>query len=162
MNKLRKLVVLLLIPALALALAGCGFAGKMALAARKMQKLQSYRMDMDVDMDLQLSLLGKSMDMGMEISGISDVNTRPERTRTDMRVEMFGQGLTVLSYAETTDGVRTTYSSVNGGKTWTKKTAESGEGAAAAGRTDFAALLKLASAFEKTGTETVRGEESPV
>ncbi len=159
MKKLRKLTVLLLVCALMLALAGCGFTARMALAAKKMEKLQSYRTDMDVDMALKLSVLGQSMDMDMTIAGTTDVNTRPARSRSEMRIGMFGKDLTLLGYTDKTDAGRTTYSSSDGGRTWTKATAEDDD---PAGRSDISALLKIASSFEKTGAETVRGEQATV
>lgn len=151
-----------LILALVLALAGCGFAAKMTRAAKKMEKLQSYRMDLDMDMEIKLSMLGRSVDMDMKISGSSDVNTKPSRTKTDMRIKMLGQEIPMLSYTDKTDTGLVTCSSPDGGKTWTRQTVESPELAEAAGKNGFANLLKLASTFEKTGTETLRGSMATV
>ncbi len=162
MKLFKRCTAVLLILALALALAGCGFAAKMTRAAKKMEKLQSYRMDLDMDMALKLSMLGQSMDMDMKISGSSDVNTDPSRTKAELRIKMLGQDIPMLSYTDKTDTGLVTYSSPDGGKTWTRQTVESPELAEAAGKNGFTRLLKLASAFEKTGTETVRGSEATV
>ena len=162
MKKLRRITAVLLIFTLALALAGCGFAAKMTRAARKMEKLQSYRMDIGVDMELKLSVLGQSLNMDMKMSGSSDINTSPARSKTEMRVEMLGVEQTVLLYGERTDDRVTTYSSSDGGETWTKKAGEKGAQTAAAGKSDFSALLRMADSFEKTGTETVRGAEATI
>lgn len=162
MKTFKRCTAVLLILALTLALTGCGFAAKMTRAAKKMEKLQSYRMDLDMDMALKLSMLGQSMDMDMKIAGSSDVNTNPSRTKTDMRIKMLGEEIPLLSYTDKTDAGLVTYSSPDGGKTWTRQTMESRELAEAAGKNSFAGLLKLASAFEKTGTETVRGSMATV
>lgn len=162
MKLFKRCTAVLLILALALALAGCGFAAKMTRAAKKMEKLQSYRMDLDMDMALKLFMLGQSMDMDMKISGSSDVNTDPSRTKAELRIKMLGQDIPMLSYTDKTDTGLVTYSSPDGGKTWTRQTVESPELAEAAGKNGFTRLLKLASAFEKTGTETVRGSEATV
>ena len=147
MKTFKRCMAVLLVLALALALAGCGFAAKMARAAKKMEKLQSYRMDLDMD---------------MKITGSSDVSLDPARTRTDMRIGMLGQEIPMLSYTDKTDAGLVTYSSPDGGKTWVRQTVESPELAEAAGKNGFANLLKLAAGFEKTGTETVRGSEATV
>ena len=162
MKTFKRCTAVLLILALTLALAGCGFAAKMTRAAKKMERLQSYRMGLDMDMALKLSMLGQSMDMDMKISGSSDVNTDPSRTRAELRIKMLGQDIPMLSYTDKTGTGLVTYSSPDGGKTWTRQTVESPELAEAAGKNGFTRLLKLASAFEKTGTETVRGSMATV
>lgn len=107
-------------------------------------------------------MLGQSMDMDMKISGSSDVNTDPSRTRAELRIKMLGQDIPMLSYTDKTGTGLVTYSSPDGGKTWTRQTVESPELAEAAGKNGFTRLLKLASGFEKTGTETVRGSMATV
>ena len=57
MKNVKKMLAILLVLAMALSLAACGFETKMAIAAKKMEKLESYRMDMDMDMALSMSLL---------------------------------------------------------------------------------------------------------
>ena len=52
MKKYRKIACLFLALVMMLSLTACGsFEMKMATAAKKMEKLQSYRMDVDVDME---------------------------------------------------------------------------------------------------------------
>ena len=162
MKTFKRCTAVLLVLALALALTGCGFAAKMARAAKKMEKLQSYRMDLDMDMALKLSMLRQSMDMDMKITGGSDVCLDPSRTRTELRISMLGQEIPMVSYTDKTDAGLVTYSSPDGGKTWTRQTVESPELAEAAGKNGFSNLLRLAAGFEKTGTETVRGSEATV
>ena len=162
MENRKRLAALLLCLALLLALSGCGSVSDMARAAKKMEKLQSYRMDMNMDMALKLSVLGQAMDMDMDMSGSSDVNVDPARTRTSMRIKMLGEEMTVLSYTEKTDAGVVSYSSADGGASWSKKTVNSGELAKTDSRKSFSALLKIAEGFEKAGTETVRGSEATV
>lgn len=159
MKNAKRLTALLLILALTLALAGCGFMSAMARAARKMEKLHSYRMDMDMEMDLRMTILNQSMDMDMLVSSVSDVEVEPARSSSGIRLSMLGEELNVLSFTEKTETGVVSYSSVNGGESWTKKTLES---AASSDKPGFSSLLKLAEGFEKTGTETVRGSEATV
>ena len=60
--KRTKLLALLLCALMVLSLAACGsFEMKMARAAQKMEKLQSYRTDIKVDLGMSMSLLGQSL-----------------------------------------------------------------------------------------------------
>ena len=160
MKKLKRITAVLLIVTLALTLAGCGFAAKMSRAAKKMEKLQSYRMDIDLDMELKLSVLGQSLNMDMNVDGRADINTSPAVRKMDTHIRMLGLEQSVLVYTEKTDAGVTTFRSSDGGETWTRKTRGSEE--AAPGKSDFTGLLKIASGFEKTGTETVRGSEATI
>ena len=162
MKKSKKLAALLLIAALMLALAGCGFISQLSMAVWKMGKLKSYRMDMDMDMEIKISVLGQSMDMDMELGSESDISLKPDRTKSTMSVGMFGEKFSVLSYTDKTDTETVTYSSQDGGKTWSRQTEENKAQDKKANKQSFTALLKLAAGFEKTGTETVRGSEATV
>ena len=163
MKKFKAIVCLFLVLVMAVGLAGCGsFEMKMLAAAKKMEKLQSYRMDMDMDIGLRLSLLGESTDLEMSIDGTVDVNTDPKRTKTELGTELLGSRLGILSYSEK-EGERTvSYVSQDGGKTWVKRSAEGGKLGELADKDKIAALLKLAKSFEESGTETVRGSEATV
>ncbi len=163
MKKGKKLLAVLLVLVMITGLAACsGFEMKMTRAAKKMEKLQSYRMDMDVDLGLSISILGQSMDLDMGVQGKADVLNDPLKMKMETTVSILGEGIQMLSYTEKTDGALTTYVSADGGKVWAKQSVEAGEEPSSIGVTDFAVLFKLASRFEKTGTETVRGLEATV
>ncbi|MCR5577439.1 MAG: hypothetical protein K6F56_10560 [Oscillospiraceae bacterium] len=162
MKKSKRLIAVLLIVVMTLALAGCGFVSQMTMAVWKMGRLRSYRMDMDMDMEIIISVLGQSMNMDMELGSKSDISLKPERTKSTMSVGMFGEEFSVLSYTDKTDKQTVTYSSQDGGKTWSKQTEENKAQDKKTNKQSFTALLKLASGFEKTGTETVRGSEATV
>ena len=156
----RAYIAVLLAAALVLGLAGCGsFEARMARAARKMEKLQSYRMDMDMNMGIRMSMLGQSTDLDLEMKGSADVNSSPMRVKTNLTMEMLGESVNTLSYTEKTEEGFVSYGSADGGVTWGKKTIKAGEKAAAAQTTDFALLYRLTSGFENAGTETVRDWE---
>ena len=163
MKKIRKTLAVLLVLAMTLGLAACGsFETKMARAAKKMEKLQSYRMDMNLDMAFVLSLLGQSMDLDMGMEGTADVLLNPMRMKTDLSVSTMGENLQILSYSEKTDDAFVTYISPDGGSTWGRQSVDTDELPAFTGKENFALLFKLAGRFEQTGTETIRGSEATV
>ena len=162
MKNVKKMLAILLVLAMALSLAACGFETKMAVAAKKMEKLESYRMDMDMDMALNMSLLGQSMDLDMGMQGKADVNTKPMKMKMDMDLTTMGETIRMLSYAEKTDAGYVTYISPDDGDTWVKQTLDGDGIPEADAATNFALLFKLAGKFEKTGTETIRGAEAAV
>ena len=162
MKNVKKMLAILLVLTMALSLAACGFEAKMTIAAKKMEKLQSYRMDLDLDMGLSMSLLGQSMDLDMGMQGKADVNTKPMKMKMDMDISSMGETIRMLSYAEKTDAGYVTYVTPDGGDTWVKQTLDGGQLPEAGAATHFALLFKLAGKFEKTGTETVRGSEATV
>lgn len=161
MNRTKKLTAALLLFSLLLTLAGCGFASRMATAAKKMEKLRSYRMDLALDMEMSLSMMGESMEMDMSMTGVTDVNTEPYRTKTDMRIGMLGESVQVLGYTEKTDAAVVSYSSVNGGESWIKTAIPTGA-EKAPDKQSFSALLALASSFAESGKESVRGSDATV
>ncbi len=135
---------------------------RMAPAAKKRQKLQSYRIDVSMDMEMKLSVFGQDMDIDMKVNNTTDANTSPDKTKSEMTMEMLGEKVTVLGYTEKTDTGLVTYSSTDGGKTWSRTSVEGDEQAKASDLSNFSELLKLASSFEETGSETVRGSEATV
>ncbi len=163
MKNIRKMLAVLLVLAMALSLAACGsFETKMARAAKKMEKLQSYRMDMKLDMGFIMSLLGQSMNLDMDVQGKADVLTDPVRMKMDMNLSVMGEEAQMLSYLEK-DGDRfVTYVSPDGGDTWAQKSVDAGEMQEFSALDNFGILFKLASTFEKGETVTVRGSEATV
>ena len=163
MKKIRKIACLFLALAMMLSLAACdSFEVKMTRAAKKMEKLQSYRMDMDIDMQMSMSLLGQSMPLDLGIKGTTDVDSKSDRTKTEFDMNMLGETVHLLSYTEK-DGERLVgYVSQDGGETWIKQSAERAEAAQISAKDKLGMLLKLAKSFEKSGTETVRGSEATV
>ncbi len=163
MKQFRKIACLVLAFAMMLSLAACGgFPARMARAARKMEKLQSYRMDLEMDMEMSLSVLGQSMDMSLHLDGVSDVNTEPMKMKMDMSMEMMGENARILSYGEKDADSFVSYVSPDGGATWGKQTLDGSGIPGYVDKKDFGMLLKLAQRFEKSGTETVRGSEALV
>ena len=144
--KRKRIAAALLALAVMLTLAGCGgFAGRMAGAVRKMEKVQSYRVDLSLDTALNITVLGRE--------------TEPARSRLELTTSLLGERGRLLAYTEKTGEDYTLYLSPDGSGIWTKQTLDA-EGADR--KTGLAGLLKLASRFEKTGVESVRGSEATV
>ena len=163
MKKIKKTLAILLVLAMALSLAACGsFETKMARAARKMEKLQSYRMDMNLDMGFTMSLLGQSMDLDMGMQGQADVLTDPMKMKMDMSLSVLDEEVQMLNYTEKDGEHFVTYVSPDGGDTWAKKSVDAGEVPEFSVLDNFGLLFKLAGTFEKGDTVTVRGSEATV
>lgn len=160
--KRDRILAVLLVLALALSLAGCGgFGMRMALAARRMEKLRSYSMDISLDTELSFTVLGQELPIELKIASSGDVNTDPMKSRMLTTFELFGQEASVLSYTVKEDAGYTACVSPDGGRSWTRQRVEK-ELPGASGAGSLTGLLRLASAFEPTGTETVRGSEAEV
>lgn len=161
MKKIKKTLAILLVLAMALSLAACGsFETKMARAARKMEKLQSYRMDMNLDMGFTMSLLGQSMALDMGMQGQADVLTDPMKMKMDMTLSVLDEEVQMLNYTEKDGEHFVTYVSPDGGDTWAKKSVDAGEMSEFSVLDNFGLLFKLAGTFEKGDTVTVRGSEA--
>lgn len=161
-KKIILALLLVLVLAAALILWFCGSdAGKMAAAAWKMNKLQSYSVDMDVDAEVNISFFGKKLPLELQIGTAGDVNTNPLKSRMDLSFELFGVEISVLRYTVQEDADVTICVSPDGGGVWTRETAEAPL-REKLGLKSVAGLWKLASDFEKIGTETVRESEAVV
>ena len=165
MKSVRKLIALFLVLVLALSLSACGgFAGKMAKAASRMQKLQSLRMDLNIDVGLSMSLFGEALDLDMLLSGPAEVIHSPLKAKASFTMNMMEETLDTLCYLEKSGDKILTYLSPDNGKTWTK-TETGASGLPETGGIDsksLAGLAKLSSSFQEAGTETVRGSEAVV
>ena len=125
MKRMRKIAAVLLALALMLSLAACGsFETRMAKAARKMEKLQSWRMDMDMDMEMSMGLLGESVDLDIAVAGTADINSDPLKMKMDMNMQVMGEALNILSYYEQDGDDYMAYVSPDGGNSWAKQSVD--------------------------------------
>ena len=86
--KRKRIAAALLALAVMLTLAGCGsFAGRMAGAVRKMEKVQSCRVDLSLDTALNITVLGREMPAELAVNASGDVNTKPGRSRLELTRE---------------------------------------------------------------------------
>lgn len=162
MKTAKRLLALVLVLAMALSLSACGgFAGSMVRAVRKLEKLDSLRMDTDVQINMSLSMLGMSTPVDMSASGTSDINTDPLKVKSDLNLDLGLLGITreILSYCERQGDGYILYLSPDG-ESWSRQTLEPSESSAGKGKISLSAVLALANRFEKTGTVTVRGSEA--
>lgn len=158
--KKKRIAAALLALALMLTLAGCGgFAGRMVGAVRKMEKVESYLVDLSLDTALNITVLGREMPAELAVNASGDVNTEPARSRLELTTSLLGERGRLLAYTEKTGEDYTLYLSPDGSGIWTKQTLDMEEPDT---KTGLAGILKLASRFEKTGVESVRGSEATV
>lgn len=159
MKAVRKAVALLLSGLMLLSLSACGaFEAKIARAASRMTKLESFHMDVDISLDAALSLMGRSMDMDLGLSGGIDLKTDPVQMRADMSLEIMKLNKELLSYVEKCSGGYSVAISQDLGRTWDEEIlVENGSPA----KFKAADVLKLVAAslakFESVGQEQVSG-----
>lgn len=170
MTRLRKYLAAALILALALALAGCGmFEARMAGAAMNMQKLQSARADVSADLDMRISMFGSaalSSQMNVDVNGTAEFIREPLKGKLDLNIALEDNDTAAMqAFLESVNGDLLLYFSPDGGASWRKFNPQSGS--LAAPDLNFSPetlewLAKVASTFEETGTETVKGSEAVV
>ena len=122
MRRIRKAAALLLAVLMLLSLSACGsFGTRAARAAAKMSALESLHMDLDVQLGLKLSLLGRDMDMGMSMTGGTDMQRSPMRMLSDMTVEVIGVKQKMLNFMERREDGYMVSVSTDGGATWSER-----------------------------------------
>lgn len=165
MSRLKKALALLLVLLMVPCLSACGgFAGRMARAALKMQKLQSLRMDIDVDLGMRLSMFGEDLDLDLEVTGPIDLITSPLKAKAALQAAALGETSDILCYMEQVGSRLVVHTSVDNGETWERTDIDTPAPSAGGGLNakSIAGLAKLASAFQESGTETVRGSQAVV
>lgn len=160
MKNLKKAIALLLALTMLLCLGGCGsFEKKMAKAAAKMSRLNSMHMDMDVELGMDISVMGQSMEMEMSVDAGIDMNMEPYAAKMDLNVKALGVSQNMQIYVIDEDGARRSYSSDDGGKTWTKGEAEDIDldSSSLNAKDALALLAKWAESFVQDGEEKING-----
>ncbi|MBR4474261.1 MAG: hypothetical protein IKS55_11570 [Oscillospiraceae bacterium] len=175
MKYAKRILAVLLVLVLVFGLSGCtAFETKMAKAANKMKKVDNFRSDVSMVMALDMNMLGMSlMDMAMEITGTLDIDKDHGVMKGDLHLDMMDEKSDVLLYVEQDGDLVRTYSSNDGGETWTlKEQPLDGENSAGftglfdiGGITDLdkdklQQLKAIAETFEEIGTEEVKGSEA--
>ena len=166
MNKtVRRVLALFLALLMALSLSACSmFSGRAAICAAKMSKVKSLRMDLYTDLRMSMSLFGEAMNLDMSVTGPLELTTSPMKAGAELRVEMLGEALKLLSYTERSGSSQVVYYSADQGKSWQKQALDTA-GFSAGGGLDMksiAGIAKLGANFEETGLETVKGSEAIV
>ena len=174
MNKRNKILALALALALMLSLSGCGaFERKMAVAAKKMEKQESMRMDMDMGLKLNISYFGESMGVEMGMAGKADMTMDPYVMLMEMSMDMDSDMALVGGESQTASENIRYYVEQNGdsfelytstdGETWQHQSVSKDD---LPMQTDvnysMDYLLDLASSFEESGKEQIRGSMATV
>ena len=127
---------------------------------------ESMHLDFTEDIALTIGVSGVdfSRDIDMSVVLGMDMQRDPALSRADGTVKAMGQEMNLLVYSETVDGATWTYSSQNGGKTWTReKNKDLVEGSIMADPAQSINLwMKHAKDLKKTGVETINGCETTV
>ncbi len=162
--KMRKRILLIVLAlALMFSLSACGsFETRMVGAARKMVKLESLRMDTDVDMTMKISLFGETITLDGGMSGQTDVRRQPLRMRGSLAAELLDEEPKGLMAMEKTEDGYILYLSLDEGDTWVSRRIEAKSLSNTVSAKNLLALAKLASAFEESGTEEIRGSAATV
>ena len=163
MKQLKKILVIVLALAMVLSLSACGaFETKMARAAQKMSKVESFRMDMDMDMDMSISVMGESFGIDANVEAEMDVLTQPVKVGGSMAMDMMGEEIEFLFYVEQTDDGYTLYLSPDDGETWVRRDVEGVKAPEVSKTEQLGMLAKLAETIEEQGTEEIRGSAATV
>lgn len=163
MKQLKKILVIVLALAMVLSLGACGaFETKMAKAAQKMSKAESFRMDMDMDMDMSISLMGESLGIDANVEAKMDIITKPAKMGGSMVMDIMDEEIEFLFYLEQTDDGYTLYLSPDDGESWVRRDVEGVEAPEVSKTEQLGMLAKLAETFEEQGTEEIRGSAATV
>ena len=162
MNRMKKLLALVLALLMLLSLTACGsFESKMARAVTKMGKLESVHVDAKLDTDMSMTLLGNSSELPLSADLSLDSQRDPALLGMELELTAMGVAQKLLIYGEKQGESWTTYSSSDGGKTWeTGQSTFSGEAEFTLdlnGGDALKALAGLAGSFTETGEESIRG-----
>lgn len=162
MRKIKKAAALLLAAALMLSLSACGsFETKMAKAAAKMSRLESYHMDMDMQLSMAMSVMGQDLNLDVSLDGGMDMQLEPLRMKMDMDMSTLGFSQRILCYMEKVEDECTVYVSTDEGDSWTKETVDIDAVPAQADKGKGLVLFAdCAASFKKAGTETILGSDA--
>ena len=160
MKKMKKAAAFFLAAAMLLSLSACGsFETKMAKAASKMEKLNSYHMSMSMPMSMSMSILGQDVNMDMDMGWELDIRKEPMAAGGTMTVSVLGVSQELPFYMEKVGEEYKTY--INTGDGWTAKTVSAGKQPFQLNALGSLALLaKVGKSFSQIGTETVSGSEA--
>lgn len=129
-------------------------------AFEKLNEADSMHLDFveDVSLSIGVPAINFSQDMNISVVLGVDSDKANGRSRVKGTVSAMGFEQNILSYAETVDGKMLTYSSTDGGTTWTLNDSQTVSDPTASVDT----WMQHAKDFEKTGTEQVNGFDTTV
>lgn len=164
MKNLKKFLAIALVIAMALSLAACGgFAGKMAKAAKKLEKAKSYSTSTDVDMQIAVNFMGMEMAVDVKVNSDTDVFKDPAKVHGNLKMNAFEEA-EEFEYYMVPDGDGYKMLMSDDGENWAEEHVEASD-AKMYQSVDFEQvmkLLKMAESFEKTGEETIRDSKATV
>jgi len=129
-------------------------------AFQQNRSAQSMHMDLHETVVMSVGVPAANYAQNMEVALVfgMDVQKEPDVVRTEGKITLPGQTQEVLLYSEEIDGVQWTYTSTNGGRTWSRQKAEQ-DGGSMLSDPEYMTeqWIENAKDFERTGEETVNG-----
>ena len=174
MKGVKKILAMALVLALAFSLTGCtAFETRMAKAVTKMKKTDNLRADIMFYLDADMLMLGQSVtDIELGVDGTLDIDKNHGTGSGRFRVESPEGEQDVLLYYEKSKDVLRTWTSNDGGTTWTvnEQALEQGTGSSLfeidsvtdLDREQLSQLRTVSETFQEDGTTEIRGSESTV
>lgn len=105
MNKLKKILVLILTLSMLLSLSACGsFEMSLVKGAKNMAKLSSLHADAELSIKYGATVIGHDLETEIDLSASQDIEPSPLRFRGEASVEILGNEITAYDYGELTDG----------------------------------------------------------
>lgn len=116
-----------------------------------------------VNLTIGIPSVGFSQGVDVAVVLNIDAQKEPFLVKTEGYLEAYGQRQDILMYGETVDGEEWTYTSKNGGRTWTREKKESDEESAITDPNKSIELwMKHAKDFREVGADTVGEYETTV
>ena len=129
-------------------------------AAAQNQSVHSMHIDFAENFVMAIGIPAANYSQSMEVSLVlgMDAQKDPTLLRAEGSMTMLGQSQDILMYAEEIDGAQWTYTSANGGKTWTRQKQEQDSNSILNNPAELTELwMENAKDFERTGEEVMNG-----
>ena len=163
MKHSHKILALLLVLLMTFALSGCSVI-TITKTAANMNSLDSVSADLDLKLSMDMTMMEETTPFEVSVSGPFDIDLEGEKGTTSLTVDVMGEKVPLLLYAEKLEDSLAIYTSADNGQTWSKNETPLNEENEkdSSDLKSLALFKKLADSFEETGTETVHGTEAVI
>ena len=163
MKRYQKILALLLVLLMTFALSGCSVI-TITKTAANMSDLDSVTADLNLDLNVDMTMMEETTPLAITVTGPLDLDLEGDKGKAEFTIDLMGENVPLLLYYEKLEDKLVFYTSADNGETWSKnETAlNDEEGKDSSDLKAIAKIKKLSSAFEETGTETVRGNEAVI